>query len=359
MEDLEVLGFGEDWNGKENKTLTLPITNGLRLKEWRIAECIYFGIITYIYISVLIYELEALYRHKTRKKTWTNKALQINPNAEIYSLLMRIGTGCAIVTCLILRIVALIKIFRLPMSDLSCDFATRCKPVFWTLTTFFVYFVLWCRQRCVYNNPSMEHITNKFTRFLSVLVAIVFVPTHITNGVLLAISQKGVNTPEGCKEVPLFGRSLLPVLTSVSLTLVAAQLLLMLLLAYPLVRHVKRTRITSTGANIWPLIKRTCLLSIICVVTDAFGPIGIMLAKDIQAFKFLYFGASLIVDIICININFSDWKERLLPFYRKHRNTMNENTSMSTRRSKDGSTTSSIPKGLRNYTIYSNLSLPA
>lgn len=170
--------------------------------------------------------------------------------------------------------------------------------IFFATTLLLVYSVLWLRQRSFYRNAALIHLTNKCTRFTSKYIILAIIITGCVISVVLGYVTLIHSCSKKCE--------LILHLVSLILLMLTSQISLLCLFIHPLMKHHKLN--TVTDQRYVPLIKRICILTGICLITDIVTvAVGVTLNENIPRLLIVT------VNTLCIMLSMRDWKYRIFP----------------------------------------------
>lgn len=162
------------------------------------------------------------------------------------------------------------------------------------------YTVTWLRQRHIYNNPALHHLSNTTSRFVSKYFIILIPVLHIISWLVAFMLPLSDYCAWNCQHL------LLIPLTFTPLTIHAVLLGLLLI---PLVKHHLTNEVTDH--KYVDLIRRMVVLTLVTVVSDSVSAILFTYVPNGS----LYVGVNMIVNVTCVTLILVDWTERIIPWW--------------------------------------------
>ena len=198
-----------------------------------------------------------------------------------------------------------------------CDTTNKVKMVLTTINVAGVYLFLWTRQRFCYAQTAMNHLSTSLTRAASWVSLILLFLAQFLGTILFVKTRDFITTPQGCLAVQSTEIPLEVAWIFVAVTTISFQILLATLFIYPLLRHKMLVQNQTNFNKFFPLIKRTAITTIICVVTDLLSSLLILYGRDEYGITpTLVYDVSALTNVICIFASFGDWKLQILsPFH--------------------------------------------
>lgn len=208
-------------------------------------------------------------------------------------------------------------------NDFGCNVSQKFDNGTYGLSIQVIYSALWLKQRVLYQNPALKHLSSKLVRGFSIFTFIILLTTCTLLLVLFLVGVNYSGTPVGCLDEPindisanrwlLFG-TMIPIF----------QVCLLSLFIYPLVKHYSRMRQMPTHAQgrnpVTELIKRATIMTIMTVITDMLCWGTAMLIKFREPESLILFDADLVINLFCLVLSFPDWKERFMPWRLRKEN---------------------------------------
>ncbi|XP_039258382.2 uncharacterized protein LOC120334931 [Styela clava] len=181
----------------------------------------------------------------------------------------------------------------------------------------FNYLNLWLRQRSIYNDPAMKHLTTKVTRTLSFVVLFLVAVTPISSYVIFVSAYTFSVVDTGCSIV---ASTVNPqaMWFAVGLNSLLMQCLLLWLFVLPLYKHSANAphggSSSSSQAKIRAITKRAFIKGLISSITDTVSVIMAASAvfKDGITLPLAMY-ISVLVNLIMYVVSFPDWERLMLP----------------------------------------------
>ena len=134
--------------------------------------------------------------------------------------------------------VAMVELHLGWQSHVACHAFYQLAIIFYSIAIFFVYVILWERQRRLYNIKAIKHLSNHILQKLSLATLLLIVATNALSIVVLNLSVTTQSTREGCfrikKHFPRFVRAgILPAINVVQQVSIMSGFALMLSFQYP------------------------------------------------------------------------------------------------------------------------------
>nr|XP_039270127.1 uncharacterized protein LOC120344871 [Styela clava] len=204
-------------------------------------------------------------------------------------------------------------------SDINCIGIKKAKILSVIISVNFVSTAYWFRQRSLYMIPTLHHLSNKYTRFLSVGILPILCGLFVASAIYYTVQNMGYASlpPYGCNNTS----DLLPI-SLASVTLFFMQVVLLGLFIYPLLRHRRYCKILHQDDDeqkkIMSLLKRAGVSASICVLilflgivlhfttTGVVDDVGMIISDVVIMFT-----------ILGPILSFSDWRNRFFPFTLK------------------------------------------
>lgn len=173
--------------------------------------------------------------------------------------------------------------------------------VLYAVSLLVMYSILWLRQRTLYSNPALSRLTNKPLRLISKYSLAVMIIIGVGLAVILCVvGDYDLSCGETCF-LEMYYISLL-------LAPCCAQVLLLVLFLYPLIKHHKTNLVTDP--RYVTLMKRVSVLTAICLTTDVTS-----VFVDVYIIDFVALQVNLISNLTCVILATTNWKGKLLPCY--------------------------------------------
>lgn len=205
-----------------------------------------------------------------------------------------------------------------------CDVSSKMKFFLTTLSSTAVYSFLWTRQRSYYAEPAIRNFSNKAVRIMSNLSLLLLFVGNTIGLILCLVFRSFYLSDEGC----VTSLSPSPVPTQVPWILMTGnafvvKLLLFLLFIYPLSRHKQIVPTSGAFHCFLPLIKRTTIITVVCIVSELCATAFVVLINN-HIMNFILPGLLGVVGIVCMFMTFRDWMAQLFaPFLIKNENIWN------------------------------------
>lgn len=204
--------------------------------------------------------------------------------------------------------------------DFGCEFSKKYRSFVQGLNIVGIYLVLWMKQRTFYEDPRLKHLSSKFTRILSVFIAVLLAVAVLGTYVLFAVGVEYVGSPYGC----LIRGVIAGVTTLRNVILIVGtiffQLCFLGLFLYPLIKHQMNIRIAkplNEQNRIIKLIKRSTILTAVCIVSDLLSAITVIFVDDRGSVKVLVYDIDIVINVISVILCFVDWRDRVMPWRLK------------------------------------------
>lgn len=306
---------------RSNWSTTPPRLFSSSVNQWRfiILESevsIVTVIVIYLIIAFAVYEYKKKRIEKKSKGAFRPKTILGRKwKAPTFVFAMRLELLISLVFLLARFICEHCELLMqyLKFSSDFCNSLSKAKMLVTTVNVTSVYIFLWTRQRCYYEDPVMKHLSNKATRMMSSLsLLFLFVGNFV--GVILFmffrnfhLSDAGCVNDVSSDAVAMF----LPWLWVASNSFVF-QVMLFVLFIYPLVRHKSFVPTGNGFYDFLPLIKRTTIITAVCIVSDLITFVLIIFARDEnEIIPTLVYDASSIINVVSVFMSFGDWRVQL------------------------------------------------
>lgn len=211
--------------------------------------------------------------------------------------ILTVSIGCGLTAVLI----DTVRIYLRETTSFSQD-AQRVLQIFMTaffgVGIFLLYSVLLLRQRALYSNKALLHLSNKFTRFVSNYGIFIV----MTVGILLTIFVSFFPRLELCNE------ECTKILLIVTLIVIPAiiQISLLALLVYPITKH--NTFNSRAGLRQLAVTKRISVITGVCLICHfATAILRVFVLTEIPR------QLNLISNQVCVLLSTVDWKSRIFP----------------------------------------------
>nr|XP_039270313.1 uncharacterized protein LOC120345013 [Styela clava] len=174
------------------------------------------------------------------------------------------------------------------------------------------YTALWLRQRSIYANQALNHLTNRVTRFISAMIFFLIVLSAIGNMVAYIGNYRIAMTASGCSIV---GARLSAKLSWIVIgaTTLFMQISLLWLFLQPICKH--RGNVGDTASSYNPVFKRAFATSFVCVLTDTIAlslSASSVINDALTITRSLQF--SLFINVLMVIASFPDWKKTMFPY---------------------------------------------
>lgn len=214
------------------------------------------------------------------------------------------------------------KLAELWVNVISCQAYHILSTAVYAVGLGFVYTTLWIRQRRLYSDKMLKQTVNKLSRLASAvcIVIIYFLLISVFVSFAMVLKFEGSYSPCHIKRYNL--AMLLPLLLFVIFSCFSLQLVLYILILYPLRRGKKIRAIlccSNSDDEVYLMLKRLAMCACACVLSTVFLCVAILL--DTLEIICIYWGNLLALDLIISSlstvVSFKDWDERLIPFFRR------------------------------------------
>ena len=207
-----------------------------------------------------------------------------------------------------------------------CLMVRHAKAVLHSCIVTCIYLALWFRQRQFYQQPMMEHLTNREVRFFSMAMIVIMATANVTTITLYLSTRQYTNSIRGC----VVGVSSIPTkIPGVFLfvSTLSFQVILLCLFIYPLYRHrraINELKLTSSSSTDSQkreitLIRRVTVAATVTILTDiASGAISVFVfSKSYGVIRNLIYDGDMLIALLCLVFSFVDWRTRLVPCFAK------------------------------------------
>ncbi|XP_077968189.1 uncharacterized protein LOC144422172 [Styela clava] len=172
----------------------------------------------------------------------------------------------------------------------------------------FSYLILWLRQRLLYQEQAMKHLTTCSTRFLSIASLILVISLPSTLIFLSPISAEIGMTERGCGIVRIRVKiNYTAFWISYGVWTIFTQMVLLYLYLLPIFKHKENAG--NASRELMPVLKKAAIAASLCFLSDTMATIFIVLFTSKLALL-----ANQIFNLIMTIMAFVDWKRMLLPF---------------------------------------------
>ena len=191
-----------------------------------------------------------------------------------------------------------------------CDSLIKTKLILTFLGVTAVYLFFWTRQRFCYSEPAMQHLSTKSTKIISWTSVLILLLAEVLGSILFLVTRKYTKSHGMCivKQTTRIPLSLAWIWMTI--TSLCFRLLLAYLFIYPLVKHKHLTAFKSGFNDFLPLIKRTTIVTVICIVTDVINGMLNLFIRN-QVISTVFYDTSLLTNVVCILFSFGDWKQQI------------------------------------------------
>ena len=183
-----------------------------------------------------------------------------------------------------------------------------------------VYTTLWIRQHRLYSDKVLKQTVSKFSRSASsvCIVVIYLLLVSVFVSFFFVLKFEGDYPP--CHVIHFHLESLLPLLLLVSFSCFSLQLVLFILILYPLRNEKSVCSIlccSEADDEVFRMLKRLAFCAMACVFSTVLLCIAILL--DTLEIICIYWGNLVALDLLvsCLStvFSFKDWDRRLFPFW--------------------------------------------
>lgn len=239
-----------------------------------------------IVLYILVMEWTYVCRRKTRKEYKAEKKM---------NTLLTVATNCGFLGAISdsIRIYCrdnkLSSPGQIALHAVASFFVSTCMLL--------IYSILWMRQRALYTNPALHHLTNNVTRSISKYsIYVILIVGSIATIMFCSVAVFKYCT--NCERVFRYVTQLiLPCVT---------QLTLFSLFAHPLVKNLKCNSVTDK--KYVSVLKRISVITAICLAIDiSLVPLGVCVNFDLT--RPLY----VISNLSSVMLTMSDWRIHLFP----------------------------------------------
>lgn len=252
-------------------------------------------------IATYLFVIQWIYYHKKFGWRVTKKSRKI----LLETVLITVAVICALSFMLSMYFFGLLDSYYYPTiikglpHGLGIDIV---QILSFGVTLTLCYSVLWLRQRVIYANPALPHLSNKVSRIISKYF-IVYVVISGLAGCLAVITTASLGICSiNCHETFLW-----VIFTTWPFTI---QITLLLLMVRPLYKHHTTNMISNP--KYFTLMKRIAIVTTICLISDL-----VTLSVHLVFCKFrIPPEVNLIVNVFCVTLIPRDWKEKMLPCFK-------------------------------------------
>lgn len=190
----------------------------------------------------------------------------------------------------------------------------------YSLSMIVCYSVLWFRQRIIYSNPNLLHLSNRMSRLISkyFIYYIVLSGLALVSGIV-AIRLLGACTSK-CYTTFLWA--------SLTIWPFSIQLTLVSLMVIPL--YIHRSTNETCNHKLVTLMKRTAIFTAMCFISDM---ACLVLHLTICVRWKLPLELNMITNITCVTMIPCNWKERFAPCFKTPRQDLRDSLRKSSGRS--------------------------
>lgn len=164
------------------------------------------------------------------------------------------------------------------------------------------YIILWLRQRPLYTNRTLGHLSNKVSRFISKYCIIYIIVADTILLVIITVIRSSTTCIDECYEHVLLAILIVGPLS--------VQIPLLCLVVVPLCKHHRANQVTNQ--NFVNLIKRLVVLTTVCVLSDVTTAIVRVYANVLV---FTPYQLNLLVNLLCVTFAPFNWKTKVFPCY--------------------------------------------
>lgn len=259
---------------------------------------IMFSVVTYVFIVLIYFE-------------WKIRKRDVRKNTLKYGKYMRFARMATVVGFVLVCFTSVAKIISdATMNNELCKGSMLARIISSCGLLTGTYGVAWFRQRAIYVNHSMLHLTSRITKTCSDAVGVLLVFIFISNTVFYTTFQSYEILNGSClpkkSDIPdwIFGVTFLLISTLM-------QFILLGLFIYPLAKHRFNMRNMETN-SIYPVIKRSFLTTIVAVTTDIARAIMIMTDLPLEV-KDTAVELNLMMNCFMVIVIFPEWRSTIFP----------------------------------------------
>ncbi|XP_039268335.2 uncharacterized protein LOC120343265 [Styela clava] len=260
-----------------------------------------------------LYIVIAMIIHLSRMKNLSKSLKKKGPKR--YRILMEISL--LITACMVLfNTPATEKIIVELYVPSLCPVMRRIRGTAGSFVFLFSYLTLWFRQRSIYNDPAMRHLTTKTTRTLSIVVVFLLTLSPLTTFLIYVSAYTFAVVDSGCAIVSstVNPQAMWIVIGSTSLLM---QFMLLWLFVIPLYKH--KSNLTQGGnlgnrLKIKSITRRAFITGLACSITDTLSvamAASSVLRDGVTLPLSMYI--TLLVNLLMVLLSFPDWKKKMLP----------------------------------------------
>lgn len=199
-----------------------------------------------------------------------------------------------------------------------CGIVRRFRGTGGSFTLMFSYGVMWFRQRSIYSDRAMKHLTTPITRTLSTLVGIlvIILPTAIWLIYIISLKFKVIHF--GCAIV----YSYIPpriMWIGIGLSSMLLQSIMLGLFLLPLHKHrsnmLNLTNSPSVGKHLLPIIRRAFITALVCAISDTTSSFmsSSAVLKNGMVIPITMLTSSFI-NLLMVVMSFPEWKRTMFPY---------------------------------------------
>ncbi|XP_077969702.1 uncharacterized protein LOC144424362 [Styela clava] len=194
----------------------------------------------------------------------------------------------------------------------ACASAKKIQA-FWGSSSFILtYLVLWLRQRVIYSNPALKHLTNIVSRSLSILALAILVVGLVANYFKYALSFHHSITKFGC----VVSKAYISPLTSwlmIGISTIVLQMLLLGLFLHPLRKH--QSNADDGKESLKPVIQRAFFAALACTLSELISTaMTFGLGRKDAYIISIFMRIRMFMNVVTIIASFPDWKTTILPW---------------------------------------------
>lgn len=326
-------GYSTTANGYTTRFDENPERIRAKLLEWIICDSLAAPLallllyITFAQIAHLIIQDIHLSRKRNRKPSTrssrgsnkSHEAKTEEDNSTFINLVFLFASVCAF-----LRVGIDLRLIFGRENDFGCDLSLKFKILTYAVSIMAVHFTLWLRQRIFYKDVRLKHLSTRLVRTISWTMGVVLIITGTLIIVSFLIGVRYTGSPSGCvvTRINIFA-DLRWIFVGVGTLFF--QICFLGLFIYPLVRHHRNTKLLTgdiAGNNpIMELIRRVTFLTSIAVISGVLIVVIAAMLPDVESIDLLLYDIDNVVNIVCLLLSFSNWRERMMPWRIKDEET--------------------------------------
>ena len=189
-------------------------------------------------------------------------------------------------------------------------------PYFLGLSTAFG--TLWYRQRKLYSDPVLKlYMSRKFAA-INYLLLVCFLSLVVAVTAVFLFDSDWVQVNSTCVQRFKGKINMVAILVSYCVLTVFCQVALFMFIAHPIANFSKKKK-RKVAADLRRMLKRLLVCTLGCCVSSLQLNVFVMLVEGNHVY--LYWpnlcGLDLIITAVCVIGTFSNWRQRLFPFFKK------------------------------------------